>query len=159
MGEGTSSDFVLRLITCKNLLMLEICCYTILASDSFPWRLVFSHKLEMWASAQRDGCPGEYSWRPVFNAAKFGWRPLLECRAVTLPRRETCWNLQGCPKLANRSQRLVGQCSSYCHDVCGRHCCLTSFFLMVDTCLSCEDIAQQTCAMVPRWRLFGSFLG
>ena len=36
----------------------------------------------------------------LFNAAKFGWRPLLECRAVTLPRRETRWNLQGCPKLA-----------------------------------------------------------
>jgi len=22
---------------------------------------------------------------------KFGWRPLVECRAVTLPRRETRW--------------------------------------------------------------------
>ena len=32
--------------------------------------------------------------------------PLLECRAVTLPRRESRWNLQGCPKLANRSQPL-----------------------------------------------------
>ena len=26
------------------------------------------------------------------------------------------------------------------------------FILIVDTCLSCEDIAQQSCAMVPRWR-------
>ena len=43
----------------------------------------------MWANAQRDGRPAEYRWRPLFNAAKFGWRPLLECRAVTLPRRET----------------------------------------------------------------------
>ena len=32
-------------------------------------------KLEMWASAQRDGCPAEYRWRPLFNAAKFGWCP------------------------------------------------------------------------------------
>jgi len=46
-------------------------------------------KLEMWANAQRDGHPAEYRWRPLFNAAKFGRRPLLECRAVTLPRRET----------------------------------------------------------------------
>jgi len=23
-------------------------------------------------------------------------------------------------------------------------------------CLSCEDIARQSCAMVPRWRTFGS---
>jgi len=43
----------------------------------------------MWANAQRDDRPAEYRWRPVLNAAKFGSRPLLECRAVTLPRRET----------------------------------------------------------------------
>jgi len=30
------------------------------------------YKLEMWANAQRDGRPAEYSWRPLFNAAKFG---------------------------------------------------------------------------------------
>jgi len=30
----------------------------------------------MWANAQRDGRPAEHRWRPVFNAAKFGWRPL-----------------------------------------------------------------------------------
>jgi len=57
----------------------------------------------MWANAQRDGRPAEYRWRPLFNAAKFGWCPLPECRAVTLSRRKTRWNLQGCPKLANRS--------------------------------------------------------
>jgi len=35
---------------------------------------------------------------------------------------------------------------------------LSDFFPIVDTCLSCEDIARQSCAMVPRWRLFGEFL-
>ena len=39
----------------------------------------------MWANAQRDGRPAEYRWRPVLNATKFGSRPLLDCRAVTLP--------------------------------------------------------------------------
>jgi len=43
----------------------------------------------MWANAQRDGRPAEYRWRPLFNAAKFAGRTLLECRAVTLQRRET----------------------------------------------------------------------
>ena len=52
-------------------------------------------KLEMWASAQCDGHPAEYRWRPLFNAAKFGWRSLLECYAVTLPTCETRWNLLG----------------------------------------------------------------
>jgi len=32
------------------------------------------------------------------------------------------------------------------------------FFLIVDTCLNCEDIARQSCGMVPRWRLFRDFL-
>jgi len=111
----------------------------------------------MWANAQRDGRPAEYRWRPLFNAAKFGWRPLLQCRAVTLPRRETRWNLQECPKLVNRSQPLVGRSSPYCKDI--RYCCLTSFSPIDDKCLNCEDIARQSCAMVPRCRTVGDFSG
>ena len=70
----------------------------------------------MWANAQRHGRPAEHRWRPLFNAAKFGWRPLLECRAVTLPRRETRSNYLGSPKLTKRSQPLVGRSSPYCGD-------------------------------------------
>jgi len=170
----------------------------------------------MWATAQRDGRPAEYTWRPLLNAAKFGSRPLLECRAATLPigehktwrtqlefctwqnsvtgqeppkmyiysvaaqktakhrakfgwlplsdaaavtkpRRETRWNLLVCPKLTKRSQPLVGRSSPYCKDMWRRYCCLTSFFLIVNTCLSSEDIARQICAMVPRWRFLRHF--
>jgi len=80
--------------------------------------------------AQRDGRPAEYRWRPLFNAAKCGWCPLLECRAVTLPRRETHWTLLGCPKLASRSQPLVGWSSpyEYYEDIWRRYRCLTIFF-------------------------------
>ena len=39
--------------------------------------VIIQIKLEMWANAQRDGYPAEYRWRPLFNTAKFGWRPLL----------------------------------------------------------------------------------
>jgi len=112
----------------------------------------------MWANAQRDGRPAEYRWRPLFNAKKFGWRPLLECHAVTLPRSETRWNLQGCPKLINWSQPLVGWSSPYYQDMWRRYCCLTSFFPIVDTYISCEDIARKSCAMVPRWRFLATFL-
>ena len=108
----------------------------------------------MWANAQRDGRPAEYRWRPPFNAAKFGWRPLLECRAVTLLRRESRWNLQGCPKLANSSQPLVGRSSPYYEDMWRRYRCLTNFFPIVDTCVSCEDTAWQSCVMVPKWWFF-----
>jgi len=38
-----------------------------------------------------------------------------------------------------------------------RYCCLI-FFSIVDTCLSWEDMARQSCATVPRWRILGDFL-
>jgi len=33
-----------------------------------------------------------------------------------------------------------------------------NFFPIVNTCLSCEDIARQICGMVQRWRFFGDFV-
>ena len=119
----------------------------------------------MCTHAQGDVCPAKCRWRPLFNAAKFGWHPLIECRAVILPRRKTQWNLLGWPKLVYGSQPsgiLIHLAvwpqyvSPYCRDMCWRYCCLTSFFLIVDTCLSCEDIARQNCAMVRRWQFLGS---
>ena len=52
----------------------------------------------MWANAQHDGRPAKYRWRPLFNAAKFGWRPQLECRAVTLPRYKKPLKFAGVPQ-------------------------------------------------------------
>jgi len=89
---------------------------------------------------------------PSVQRRKVWLSPLLECRAVTLPRRETRCNVQGCPKLANRSQPLVGRSSLYYEDVWRSHRRLTSFFPIVDTCLSCENTGRQSCAMVPKWR-------
>jgi len=114
----------------------------------------------MWANAQCDGCPAEYRWRPLFNAAKFGWRPLLECRAVTLPRRETRWNLQGCPKLANRSQPLVGRSSPYYEDMWRRYCCLTNFFFRLSihalVAKIQPDKVVRWCRDGDFWRFFAS---
>ena len=39
---------------------------------------------KMWANDQPDGRPAKYRWCPLLNAAKFGSRPLLDCRAVTM---------------------------------------------------------------------------
>ena len=92
------------------------------------------------------------------STPQFGWRPLLECRAITLPRRETRWSYLGCYKLTKWSQPLVGRSSPYCGNMCRTYRCLISLFPIVDTCLSCEDIARQSCAMVPRWRFLVTFL-
>jgi len=34
---------------------------------------------------------------------------------------------------------------------------LNKFFPIVDTCLSCEDIVRQSCAMMPKWRFLATF--
>ena len=112
-------------------------------------------KLETWANAQRDGCQAEYRWHPLFNATKLGWRPLLECRAVMLPRRETRWNLLRCPKLANCSQPLLGRSSPYYKDMWRRYYCLTSFFRL-SICALVPKIYRQSWAMVPKWQFFMS---
>jgi len=52
----------------------------------------YQYITRMWINAEPDGRPTDYRWHPLFNAAKVGWRPLLECRAVTLPRSEIRWN-------------------------------------------------------------------
>jgi len=97
--------------------------------------------------------PAEYRWRLLFNAAKFGWRPLLglECRANPL-------KFAGVPQ----TRQEISAASRPKFTILQGHVeeilLLKSFFPIVDTCLSCEDIARQSCRMVPRWRLFGDFL-
>jgi len=62
-------------------------------------------KLEMWANAQRDGRPAEHRWRPLFNAAKFGWRSLLDSREVTLQNTEAVESSWGAPNSRNDLSR------------------------------------------------------
>jgi len=107
----------------------------------------------MWGNAQRDGSPVKYRWHPLFNAAKFGC--LQECHAVTLPRCETQWNLQGCPKLANRSQPLVGRSSPYYEHVWTRYRCLTSSFFGFSIHVLAAKIQPNK---VVRWCQNGDFL-
>ena len=89
------------------------------------------------------------------NPLKFAGMPQTrqQISAVSGP------NYLGYPKLVNRSQPLVGRSSPYCGDMWRTYCCLTNVFPIVDMCLSCEDIARQSCAMVPRWRFMATFLG
>jgi len=79
---------------------------------------------------------------PSVQRRKVWLTPTTTCRAVTLPKRETSWNVVGCPKVMKQSQPLVGRSSPYCGDFWRTYCCLTSFFPIVDACLRCEDIAQ-----------------
>jgi len=112
---------------CDGILLQHVDSFGLFCENALVWNKL-RQKTRMWASAQRDGRPVKYRWRPLFNATKFGWRPVSECRAVTLPRCKSHWNLQGCPKLANRSQPLVGWSSPYYEDMRRRYRCLTNLF-------------------------------
>jgi len=114
----------------------------------------------MWANAQRDGRPAERCRALCSKPQSLAdATSTTRCRAVTLPRRDTRWNLQGCPKLANRSQPLGGRSSPYYGNIWRTYCCLTSddpdkFF---STCASLAFRAwilfTYYISTVRRWRL------
>jgi len=106
--------------------------------------------LEMWANAQRDGRPARYRWRPLFNAAVWLCSNAAKMRNLL--------KFVEVPQTNKTISAASGPSSPYCKDVWRRYCCLTSFFPIVNMCLSCEDIARQCCAMVRRWRFFASFM-
>ena len=99
-------------------------------------------KTRMWANAQRDGRPDEHRWRPLFNAAKTR-NPL---KFAGVPQTTGCISAVSRPKFTILWRHV--------EDIS----LLNNFFPIVDTCLSCEDIARQSCATVPRWRFLSSFL-
>ena len=76
------------------------------------------------------------------------------CRAVTLPWRETSWNLQGCPNSRTDHSRYSGPKFTILWGHVEDILLLNNFFPIVNTCLSCDDIADK----VVRWCLDGDFL-
>ena len=113
----------------------------------------------MWANAQRGGRPAEHRWRPLFNATSLA-DARTRCPAVTLARRETHSNLEGCPKLVNRSQPLLGGSSPYYEDTWRTYCCLTSFFFRLSIRALVAKIypnkVVRWCPDGDFWRLFAS---
>jgi len=85
-------------------------------------------------------CPSTLQWAPIY----------------ALPRRETSWNLVGCPKLTKRSQDASRLKFTILWGHVEEISRLNKFFPIVDTCHSWEYIARQSCAMVPRWGFFAS---
>ena len=111
----------------------------------------------MWANAQRDGRPAEHRWRVLFNSAKFGWRPLLDAvqlRCQDAKPVEICSGAQTPEPISAVSGPKFTILWGHVEDIL----LLNKFFPIVDTCLSCEDMARQSCAMVPRWPFLATFL-
>ena len=112
----------------------------------------------MWTNAQRDGRPAEYRWRPVFNAAVW-LTPTTRVPCSNAAKTRNPLKLPGVPQ----TNETISDASGPKFIILWGHVeeilLLNRFFLIVDTCLSCEDIARQSCGMVPRWRFLATFLG
>ena len=101
----------------------------------------------MWANAQRDGRPAEYRWRPLFNAA------IWLCSSAAKTRKPS--KFAGVPQTNETISAASGPKFTITH--VKEILLLNEFFPIVDTCLSCEDIARQSCAMERRWRFLHHF--
>ena len=93
------------------------------------------------------------------STPQFGWRPLLDCRAVTLPKMRNPLKLPRVPQTNETISAASGPKFTILCGLAEEILLLNKFFPIVDTCLSCEDIARQSCGMVPRWRFLATFLG
>ena len=113
----------------------------------------------MWANAQRDGRPAEYRWRPLLNATV--WLTLT----TRVPRSNAAktqnpLKLPGVPQTNETISAASGPKFTILWGNVEEILLLNKFFFpIVDTCLSWEDIARQSCGMVPRWRVLATFLG
>ena len=114
----------------------------------------------MWANVQRDRRPAEHRWRPLFNAANFCGCPLLDCcvcSSAAKTRKQL--KLAGVPQTGKPISAASGPKFTILWEQLEDILLLNKFFLIVDTCLSCDDIGRHSCAMVPRRRFLATFLG
>jgi len=76
-----------------------------------------------------------------------------------LPRRENPLKLAGVPQTTGPISAASGSKFTILWGNLEEILLLNKFFPIVDICLSCENIARESCAMVPRWQIFGDFFG
>ena len=112
----------------------------------------------MWANAQRDGRPAEYRWRPLFNAAVW-LTPTTKVPCSNAAKTQNPLKFVGVPQTPEPISAVSGPKFTILSGHVEEILLLNEFFPIVDTCLNCEDIARQSCAMVPRWRFLATFLG
>ena len=110
----------------------------------------------MWANAQRDGRPAEYWWRHLFNAAVW-LAPTTRVPCSNAAKTRNTLKLPGVPQTNETISAAMGRKFTILWMHVEEILLLKKFFPIVDSCLSCEDIARQSCGMVPRWRFLATF--
>ena len=94
-------------------------------------------------------------WRPLFNAADWLTLTTWPCSSAAKTRKPL---IVGVPQTGKPISAASGpKFSILCRHLEDILLLNKFFFPIVDTSLSCEDIARQSCAMVPRWRFLATF--
>ena len=111
---------------------------------------LMSCKTRMWANAHVI-CPAEYRWRPLFNTAKLLLTPITRVPCSNAAKTRNQLKFAGVPQtndtISATSRPMLKFTILQGH--VGEILLFNKFFPIVDTCLSCEDIAQRSCTMVP----------
>jgi len=82
---------------------------------------------------------------PSVQRRKLWLTSTTRCRAVTLPRRKTRWNLQGCPKHANRSQPKFTILLRHVEDIS----LLNKYFYSAPQCSHCKRCISYSNSVCP----------
>jgi len=112
----------------------------------------------MWANAQRDGRPAEYRWRPLFNATVW-LTPITTVPHSNAPQMQNPLQCARVPQTGKPISAVSGPTFAILWGHVKEILLCNKFFPSDNMCLSCEDIARQSCEVVRRWRIFGDFLG
>ena len=116
----------------------------------------YQYRTRNVGQCQRVGRPAEYRWRLLFNEAVW-LTPTTRVPCSNAAKTRNPLKLYGVPQT---NETISAASSPYCGGHVGEILLLNKFFFpIVDTCLSCEDTARQSCGMVPRWRFLATFLG
>ena len=105
----------------------------------------------MWANA-------EYRWRPLFNDAKVWLTPTTKVPSSNAAKTPNPLKFAGVPQTPEPISAVSRPKFTILLGHVEETLLLNKFFPIVDTCLICEDIARQSCTMVPRWRFLATFL-
>jgi len=103
-------------------------------------------ELEMWANAQRDGRPAALcsTLQSLADAHYY-----MSCSNAAKTRKPL--KVAGVPQTPETISAASGSKFAILWGYVEEILLLNNFFPIVDTCLNCEDIARQSCGMVPRW--------
>jgi len=111
----------------------------------------------MWVNAQRDGHPAEYV-APSVQRCKVWLTPTTWVLCSNAAKKRNPMKFTGVPQTRQQISAASGPKFTILWGHVGETLLFNNFFPIVDMCLSCEDIAWQSCAMVTWWQIFGDFL-